>query len=152
MGRRSKIGKLELKRAIREEAGNITRIAERFRRDDGSPDGKPYSRQAIYDRIRECDLWGEVERWRKNLFTMAEGNIFEAVSEGDLDLSKFVLTHFPGGERWSSRQDVNVTGLRLSEEGMRLLEELGIDVDVASEEFEALLRQIANEKAMNDRE
>jgi hypothetical protein len=65
---------------------------------------------------------------------------------GDPIMTRFVLTHYPGGDRWSSRAELQVTGITVSEETLKLLERMGISADDVASEFEALIQNIAKEQ------
>lgn len=131
----SKIGKKRLRQAMQENGGIVARIAEQF----------GVTRQTIYNWIDEYDLRAELAEARDHIFEVAEGNIFGAVHAGDLDMSKFLLTHMPHQRRWSSRHEL--TGrdgaALLSAETRKLLEELGIDMTDVAREFEELVRAAA---------
>ncbi len=138
MSKRSKILKSDLKRAIQQTGGNISRVAEAFQ----------VTRQTIYNRIDHYELHDELNQWRRTIHDMAYGNVFDAVSEGDVDLSRFVLTHYPGGPRWSSRSDVTVQGW--GDEHMALMQQLGIEPSQASDDFLEMLREAARQQAVTD--
>lgn len=130
---KSKILKSDLRRAIRAEGGNIKRVAEMF----------DVTRQTIYNKVDRYDLRGEVETYRAMVFRMAEDNLFGAVEEGDTDISKFVVTHFPGGQRWSSKQEIRLGAIQLDDEVLALAEKMGIEVETIAEQFERLIREEA---------
>lgn len=140
MGRQSKVLKGDLRRAIRETGGNVSQIAERFE----------MSRQAIYYQLDRYQLRDELNQYRRLMFDMAEGNVFDAVAGGDLDLSRFVLTHMPGGNRWSSRHDVTVGAVTLSPEALKMLEALGVDPETVGDEFERLIQQMHAETIQHE--
>lgn len=139
-GKSSKILKGALRTAIKDTGGNVSEMADRF----------GVSRQTIYNRLDHYELRGELHEWRRLMFEMAEGNVFDAVAAGDTDLSKFVLTHFPGGNRWSSRHEVEVGAVKLSPQVLKLLDEMGIGADDVAVEFEALIQQIHAETVNRD--
>lgn len=136
MGKRLKS---DLKRAIQEEGGNISRVAGRF----------GVTRQTIYSDISRWDLWAEVQTYRRMMFAMAEDNLLGALEAGDTDISKFVVTHMPGGERWSSRQEIDLGAVRLSDDVLALLDTLGIEAETVAAEFERIVREQA--ALLNDR-
>lgn len=142
MGRDSKIKKSDLKRVVRETRGNVSMMA--------SEDYLNCSRQTIYNLLNHYDLWGLVQERRKSIFAIAESNIFDAVESGDFDASKFVVTHFPGGARWSSKTDVVFSGVQLSDEAMRLMEELGLEPDGVAADFEHMIRELHRQAVGNE--
>lgn len=133
MAKQSKILKSALRQAIKATGGNVSMMA-----------GDDYfncSRQTIYNRIRECDLQGELKHWREMIHTMAEGNVFDAVAEGDLEQSQFVLKFYPGGPRWNSRHEVDVKSVNVSAETLRRLEELGVSIEDVGAAFERMIQE-----------
>lgn len=128
--KRTKVSKTAFKRAILENGGNVSGIARQF----------SVERQTIYNYLRDWQLHDYLESARHDLFVAAEQNIYDAVIGGDTDLSKFVLTHHPQRERWSSKQEVTVGAVPLSEDALQLLKRMGLDVADVAAEFEALIR------------
>ena len=136
MGKKTKILKGDLKVAIQETGGNVTQMSERF----------SVSRQTIYNLLDKYKYRDMVDAFRRRMFEIAEGNVFDAVAEGDIDMSKFVLTHFPGGVRWSSKQDIDVTGIRVSDEARRLMELYGVSESGLGDQLEKMLQAMHSKK------
>lgn len=135
MAKASKILKGELRRAIREEGGNISRVATRF----------DVSRQTVYNRVEALNLWPEVEVYRRMMFRMAEDNLLGAVEEGDIETSKFVVTRYPGVDRWGTKTEV-VGAVKLSPETLRQLEAMGADPEELREQLEQIVAAMHAEK------
>lgn len=131
----ARITKGRLLQAMRDNGGTVARIAEQF----------GCTRQTIYNNIRRFELERELEDTREAIFEIAEGNIFNAVRGGSLEMSRFVVTHMPHQRRWSSRHELTGRdGMALfSEETRKLLDEMGITMTDVAREFETLVRAAA---------
>lgn len=132
MGKRSKISKTDLRRAIEADGGIISKMAARF----------GVTRQTIYNRLDETGLRPLVAQARESIFDMAVDNAIAWLDAGDPVMTRFVLTHYPGGERWSSKQELNVTAVNLSPDTVKLLRDLGVEADEVSAQFEMMIQQI----------
>ena len=130
-----KVGKTDLRRALDAHGGVIQQVADAYK----------VTRQTVYNWIDRYDLRGYVTAARKGMFEVAADNVYEAVMRGDLDSSKFVLTHMPGGsQRWSSKTEI--TGkdgepLVLSADVLAALRAMGIEPSEAVQEFERMIRE-----------
>ncbi|MEM6280574.1 MAG: hypothetical protein AAF787_00155 [Chloroflexota bacterium] len=100
-------------------------------------------RDTVLSRIRAYGLTGVLDESRQNLRDVAFDNIAAAVYKGELGLSQFVLTHMPGGTRWSSKQEVAVGSIQLDDATMKILEQLGVPVADASAMFNEIIKQEA---------
>jgi hypothetical protein len=132
---RKRPGKLELRTALISGGGVVRAIA----------DGYDVSRQTIYDWIEFYDLGDVLIRARTAMFDIAVDNILGAVDKGDLDMSRFVVTHMPTTERsrWSNRQELtgaNGVPLNATPELITLMERLNISGDDLVRELETMLR------------
>lgn len=124
--------------ALEAHGGNISAVARSFNR----------SRQTVYNWIEEYDLWDDVKFDRDQMFEMAENNLFKAVQAGNIDVSKFVLTHMPTPKRWSNRTEITGADgeamFALSPDVMALLKAMGVEPSDAHREFEAIIREQAD--------
>lgn len=133
---RAKVSKLELRRALAEHGGLVGRVAEAF----------SVSRQTIYNWIEKYGLRDALSSSRTLMFDLAEDNVFRAVEAGDLDISKFVLTHMPSTRRWSSRAEVTGADgapLALPADVVEMLAALGVSPSDVAKQFEAMIREQA---------
>jgi hypothetical protein len=137
MGQRSKIRKSDLRRAIQADGGNVSRMAVRFN----------VTRQTIYNRLDETGLRGEVSKARANIYDMAVDNVVAWLDAGDPVMTRWALERYPGGgpdqPRWSSKTDVVVGSVPISDETLRLLEQMGVGVEDVAAQFEQLVREAA---------
>ncbi len=133
--RAKKVGKTDLRHALDAYGGIIAQVATHF----------SVERQTVYNWLDDYDLRDYVNVARRGMFEVAADNVYEAVMRGDLDISKFVLTHMPGGTaRWSSKTEI--TGkdgepLMISPDVRDALREMGIELSEAVREFEEMVRQ-----------
>lgn len=130
-GKTSTIERTSLALAIKEHGGNVTKIAQHYQR----------SRQTIYDWVSDFEMHAELEAARKQVFSAAEDNLISAVYEGDREISKFVVTHFPGGRRWSSRQEVSATALQLPPDVAQIVNESGLSLEEIVRAFAEVIRE-----------
>lgn len=136
----TKITKTSFRRAVELEGGNVSGVARRLK----------IARSSVYNYLQRWDMRDELDAAKADMIGAAKDTVYDQVLEGDLDAARFVLTHHPKNpERWTSRQEVTVTGVSLSAEVMQLMEELGVDVETAAEAFEAQIRRMHAE-AMAD--
>lgn len=135
--KRTKVTKAAFRRAISQQAGNVSAIARQFN----------VERQTIYNYLNRWELWDELNTKKANIVGASEQTIYDAVLDGDTDAARFVLTHHPRNkERWSSKHEVSVSGVNLSPETLGMMEELGVDVETAAEAFEAQIRRLHAER------
>jgi len=136
-----RVTKGRVRSAIQDNGGVVAAIARQF----------DVTRQTVYNWLDKYDLHSEIEHARADIHDVAEANIFNAVMKGDLDMSKFVLTHMPSRQKkkWSSRHEVE-TGVKLSPEALKLLDEMGIEADTVASEFEALIQSIHAERVSHE--
>lgn len=130
-----------VKRALIEHGGVVQDVAEAFN----------VTRQTVYTWINQWGLHDVLDETRQSMFTMAEDNILNAVSNGDLDMSKFVLTHMPvkSARRWSNRTEVTGADgapLVLSQDVLKLLAEQNLNPTDVVREFEQMIREQAAAK------
>jgi hypothetical protein len=93
----ARVSRKSVREALAAHGGNITRVA----------DAMNVSRKTVYNWIEQYDLRDDLQVSRDEMRDIAERNVFLAVQSGDLDTSKFVLTHMPSSQpRWSSRSEV----------------------------------------------
>lgn len=133
----NKVTKGRLRQVLIECGGVVAEVADSF----------GVTRQTVYNWIQKFELGDILEDAREGVYAMAQDNIFKAVKGGDLDMSKFVLTHMPtrSQKRWSSKHDVSATNVSLpiSEETKRRLDALGIGVDDILRELEQMIEDEA---------
>lgn len=138
MGTKSKILKTDLKRAIEADGGNVSRMAARF----------GVTRQTIYNRLDQTGLRGEINKARANIYDMAVDNVVAWLDAGDPVMTRWALERYPGGgpeqPRWSNKTDIVMGRVPLSDETLRLLERMGIDVDDVAAEFERMIQAMAH--------
>ena len=132
----TKVTKDAFRRAIQQQGGSVSGIARQF----------GVERQTVYNYLKRWELRAELQAAREMLFEVSQQTIYDAVLDGDTDAARFVLTHHPRHERWSSKQDISITGVNLSPEVMGMMEELGVDVETAAEAFEAQIRRLHAER------
>jgi transposase-like protein len=135
----TRVGKTSVRQALETHGGVISKVAESFN----------VSRQTVYNWIERYELREVVERTRDMMFDLAQDNILKAVTDGDVDVSKFVLTHMPTARRWSSRAELtgaNGTPLGLSPDVIELMRRMGVEPSEVVKEFEEMVRQQAGVK------
>ena len=93
----TRVGKRRLREAIESSGGIISTVAEMF----------GVTRQTIYNWLEKYpELKDDLDYSRENMIDIAEKNIFNAVVEGDLDQSRFVLTHIGRHRGWSRQMEL----------------------------------------------
>lgn len=124
--------------ALQEHGGNVSAVADAFGR----------SRQTVYNWIQRYALRDMVDLSRDTMFATAEANINLAVQAGNLEASKFVLTHMPVEGRWSSRNELTgKDGKDLFDDELRAaMQALGIDQRAVVAEFRALMLAEAEQR------
>lgn len=140
--RRKRATPSAVKRALMEAGGVVQTVAEAF----------GVTRQTVYNWINEWQLHDVLDRTREAMFTMAEDNIRAAVEAGNLDMSKFVLTHMPvvSSRRWSNRTELTGADgapLGLSEDVIKLLAERNLNPSDVVREFEQMIRETARQES-----
>jgi transposase-like protein len=128
-----------VRRALIEHGGVVQQVAEAFN----------VSRQTVYTWINLWGLHNVLDETRQSMFTMAEDNILNAVVAGDLDMSKFVLTHMPvkSSRRWSNRTEVTGADgapLMLSDDVLKILAAQNLNPSDVVREFERMIREQAD--------
>jgi hypothetical protein len=140
-GKKIRVSSNSVRKALQEHGGVVVRVAEAFR----------VSRQTVYSWVERYDLWWMLERARESMFDLAQDNIMQAVADGDIDCSKFVLTHMPTAKRWSSRAEItgkDGSPLGLSADVIELMRRMGVEPSEVVKEFEEMVRvQAAEVKA-----
>ena len=128
------VTKTELRMALQTHGGIVARVAKAY----------DVSRQTVYNWIDKYHLTEMVESSRKLMFDMAADNVFVAVSDGDFEASKFVLTHMPTPRRWSNRQELTgANGMPLGGLPQDVLDYMGkmnITPDVFMAQFVEMMR------------
>ena len=128
------VTKTELRMALQTHGGIVARVAKAY----------DVSRQTVYNWIDKYRLTEMVESSRKLMFDMAADNVFVAVSDGDFEASKFVLTHMPTPRRWSNRQELTgANGMPLGGLPQDVLDYMGkmnITPDVFMAQFVEMMR------------
>lgn len=135
-----KVGKTDLRRALEEHGGIISRVADAY----------SVTRQTVYNWIEHYELHDKVQAARKGLFDLAVDNVAKAVQEGDLEMSRFVLTHMPTTARWSSRSEItgkDGTPLVIAPDVMEILRGMGVQDSDLAKQFEDMIREMAKAKA-----
>lgn len=125
---------------IREHHGNLTAVADALGR----------SRQTVYNYIKRYDLQSDVESARDSIFDHAEQNLFKAVKEGNIDVSKFVVTRMPSSRKWSSKSEVESEfkhTFDIPDDIAEQLRQMGVEPDDVASEFFKLIREQANNDA-----
>lgn len=136
----ARVGKRSVRKALQEHGGVVAKVAAAF----------GVSRQTVYTWIAKYDLRGELTTARNLMFDLAADNIYLAVQAGNLDISKFVLTHMPppaGQERWSNRTELTGADgapLGLSPDVLEMLRRMGVEPSEVVREFEQMIRQQAD--------
>lgn len=115
--------------ALQAHGGNVSAVADAF----------DVGRQTVYNWIKRYALRDLVELSRDTMFATAEANINLAVQAGDIDASKFVLTHMPTEGRWSSKTDVSVSPLGIPPEIKKMLDDMGLAVDDVGTAFNEMI-------------
>jgi len=92
----TKHGKREVRDAIAAENGVIAAIAARL----------AVTRQTVYSYLDKFDLWGEIEAGRDRIYKLAQRNVSNAVEEGDLDTSKWVVSRLGKNDGWAQRSEL----------------------------------------------
>lgn len=136
-GKKIRVSAISVRRSIEEHGGVVAKMAEAFR----------VSRQTVYTWVDRYGLWPLLERARESMFDLAQDNIMQAVADGDIDCSKFVLTHMPTSKRWSSRAEItgkDGTPLGLSSDVIELMRRMGVEPSQVVKEFEEMVRQQAD--------
>lgn len=135
----ARVSARRVREMIQEHRGILSEVAASF----------DVSRQTVYNWVKKYGLQDIVADARDSIHDIAEQNIFNAVKDGDLDMSKFVLTHMPTRkERWSNRTELtgkDGEALALSPEVVALMARLNIPLNAVAEELEALIRAQAAE-------
>jgi len=131
----ARVSKSRLREVLIEQGGVIAAVAAHF----------GVTRQTVYNWIAQYELDGIIDQARDAMFRVAEDNLLNAVLQGDIDTSKFVVLHMPSSRRrWSNRTDVvtaDVSALAISEDIKQLMQENGITMSDVVKEFETLLRE-----------
>ena len=110
--------KRALRKAIVETGGIVTDIAKRY----------DVSRPTIYTWLREKDLMSELQPARVNMVQVAEANIYDALTAGDLDISKFVVERKGKQFGWTKQVDVG-RAVELPPDVVELMDRMGIDLN-----------------------
>lgn len=129
----ARVSRKSVRAALKAHGGIVAQVADSFN----------VSRQTVYNWIKEYGLRDEMEFARDTMFDIAERNVYIAVQMGDLDMSKFVLTHMPNASRWSNRQELtgaNGAPLGLSPEVIQLMQMLGMEPSDVVRQFEEMVR------------
>lgn len=133
----ARVSARRVREMIQEHRGILSEVAASF----------DVSRQTVYNWVKKYGLQDIVADARDSIHDIAEQNIFNAVRTGDLDMSKFVLTHMPTRkERWSNRTELtgkDGEGLFVSSDVLEMMEALGISKSEVVREFEAMMYEIA---------
>lgn len=135
MARPSKLDqeKAQLEQALKDHGGVVSRVAKAF----------GVSRQTIYNRLDHHGLRDQVEAARGYMYDLAVDNVMGALETGDLDISKFVLTHMPNAVRWSNKTEItgaNGVPLGLGADVLEMLRRLGIEPSEVVKQFEEMVR------------
>lgn len=119
--------KADLIRMLRDCGGNVSAVANEV--------GK--SRATVYNWIRDLDLWDEVNRTRYGLVQIAEDNVYTALLDGDLDISKYVLERKGRAFGWGkSIEHSGILGATLfTAEDIARIQAAGIDVSEVVRQF-----------------
>ncbi|QPC81047.1 hypothetical protein G4Y79_15190 [Phototrophicus methaneseepsis] len=131
-------GKAELRKAIQATGGVVSDLAKHY----------SASRQTIYNWLDAKDLRDELNAARQNLIDVAQDNIYGALMDGDLDISKFVLERKGRQFGWTRQIDVG-QAVPLSNELKSLLDEMGITPEQIGTELLPVLREL---KALQEAE
>jgi hypothetical protein len=137
-----KVSRRTLRLALEEHGGVIANVAVAF----------SVSRQTVYNWVERYQLQDIVATSRNMMFDLATDNVYQAVQDGNLDMSKFVLTHMPppvGHQRWSNRTEITGADgvpLGLSPDVLKLMERMGVEPSDVVKEFEDMIRQQAEVK------
>lgn len=99
------------------------------------------TRQTVYSWLDYYDLRNSLQDARDDVLDIAEANIFRAVRAGDLETSKWVLPRLGRQRGWGT--NVEVSGVTISHETMKLIEGMGWNAQTVVEEFESLVRMQA---------
>jgi len=94
--------KTKMIEAIKKNAGIIANIAMAL--------GWRLSRDKVYRYIKKYHLENELENARQLLVDKAESNIVQAVSDGDLETSKFVLKTRGKDRGYTERAEIEHSG------------------------------------------
>lgn len=135
----ARVSRKSVREALKAHGGIVAQVAESF----------DVSRQTVYNWIKEYGLRDEMEFARDTMFDIAERNVYLAVQAGDLDMSKFVLTHMPSSTRWSNRQELtgaNGSPLGLPADVIELMRKLNIQPEDLAVHLSELVRAEAAEK------
>lgn len=130
-----RIGSKRLREVIEQTGGVISEVARTF----------DVSRQTVYNWLEKYpELLPLVIEAREYMVQMAERNVYKAVLDKDLEMSKFVLERLGKTKGWA--KNVELTGrdgepLNLSPEVVQMLAAMGVEVSDAVREFEALIRR-----------
>lgn len=122
-----------------ERAGGVIAAVARFYQ---------VERQTVYNWLDHYDMHDAIRDARDDIIDVAEANMFRAVQAGDLDISKFVLTRLGRARGWGN--SVEVTGVVIPDEIVRLVETMGGDASSIVREFEALIRAQAQMVGVED--
>lgn len=127
----AKPGKRGLRKLIKDTGGVVAEMAK----------GADVSRQTIYNWIDHYDAWGELESGRTNIVMMAETTVYEAVADGDLDTSKWVLERKGRLRGWNKQVEISgaLAQLDLSPEQVAMLEASGLSLSAVVQEFMAMM-------------
>lgn len=130
----ARVSRKSVREALKAHGGIVAQVAESF----------DVSRQTVYNWIKEYGLRDEMEFARDTMFDIAERNVYLAVQSGDLDMSKFVLTHMPSNTRWSNRQELTgANGMPLGglpQDVLEYMGKAGITPDVFMAQFVEMMR------------
>ncbi len=131
-----RVSEKRLRESLVAHGGNVVLVAAAY----------GVARQTIYNWVQEYGLRDEVDLARETMFMTAERNINLAVQAGNLDASKFVLTHMPVEGRWSSRSELTGKdgGALFAPDVMAILEGMGYTPDEIRARFEAQVRAMGD--------
>lgn len=121
-------GRKSLRDTIDKAGGIIAAVARHYE----------VERQTVYRWLDYYGMHDAIRDARDDIIDIAEANLFRAVRSGDTDVSKFVLTRLGRGRGWGN--SVEVSGVMIPPEIVRMVEELGGDATSIVREFEAMIR------------
>ena len=125
-------GKRTLRKLIQDTGGTVSQMAK----------NADVSRQTIYNWLDHYNAWSELERGRTNIVSIAATNVYEAVAEGDVAISQWVLERKGRLQGWNKQVEISGTlsQLDLSPEQMAILEASGLNVSDVVNQFVAMLQ------------